>query len=144
MATAIYDSGVKPEIELFDTGDIELCRDLMADGGLKMPAMASLVHGTKYGMPSTPETMAFVKSRLPAGIEWTGFGVGRMAFPMLVQSWLLGGHIRIGMEDTVHIGKGQLTSSNGELVEKARWLIEKLGGTLASSDEAREMLSLKR
>jgi uncharacterized protein (DUF849 family) len=144
MATAIYDSGVKPEIELFDTGDIELCRDLMADGGLKMPAMASLVHGTKYGMPSTPETMAFVKSRLPAGIEWTGFGVGRMAFPMLVQSWLLGGHIRIGMEDTVHIGKGQLTSGNGELVEKARWLIEKLGGTLASSDEAREMLSLKR
>jgi uncharacterized protein (DUF849 family) len=144
MAAAIYDSGVKPEIELFDTGDIELCHDLLADGSLKMPAMASLVHGTKYGMPSTPETMAFARSRLPAGMQWTAFGVGRMAFPMLVQAWLLGGHIRIGMEDTVYVGKGELTTGNAQLVEKARWLVEKLGAELASSDEAREILNLKK
>jgi uncharacterized protein (DUF849 family) len=143
MAAAIYEAGVKPEIELFDTGDIELCRDLFADNALRIPAMASLVHGVKYGMPSTPEMMAFAKSRLPADVQWTGFGVGRMAFPMLVQSWLLGGHIRIGMEDTVYVGKGQLTKGNGELVEKARWLIEKLGGDLATSEQARDLLALK-
>jgi uncharacterized protein (DUF849 family) len=144
MAAAIYDSGDKPENEFYDTGDIELCRDLFADGTLRAPALASLVHGTKYGMPSTPETMAFVKSQLPGNMQWTGFGVGRMAFPMLVQSWLLGGHIRIGMEDTVYVGKGQLTTGNGELVEKARWLIEKLGGQLATSEQARDILDLKR
>jgi len=144
MAAAIYDSGVKPEIELFDTGDIELCRDLMAEGALKMPAMASLVHGTKYGMPSTPQMMMLAKSRLPDGMQWTAFGVGRMAYPMLVQSWLLGGHVRIGMEDTVYIDKGRLTRGNGEMVEKARWLIEKLGGSLATSEQARDILKLKR
>jgi len=144
MAAAIYDSGVKPEIELFDTGDIELCRDLMAEGALKMPAMASLVHGTKYGMPSTPQMMMLAKSRLPDGMQWTAFGVGRMAYPMLVQSWLLGGHVRIGMEDTVYIDKGRLTRGNGEMVEKARWLIEKLGGSLATSEQARGILKLKR
>jgi uncharacterized protein (DUF849 family) len=144
MAAAIYDSGVKPEIELFDTGDIELCRDLMAEGALKMPAMASLVHGTKYGMPSTPETMMLAKSRLPDGMQWTAFGVGRMAYPMLTQSWLLGGHVRIGMEDTVYLDKGRLAQGNGEMVEKARWLVEKLGGALATSEEARDILNLKR
>jgi len=143
MAAAIYDSGVKPEIELFDTGDIELCRDLMAEGALKMPAMASLVHGTKYGMPSTPEMMMHAKSRLPDGMQWTAFGVGRTAYPMLVQSWLLGGHVRIGMEDTVYLDKGRLAQGNGEMVEKARWLVEKLGGALATSEEARDSLKLK-
>lgn len=70
--------------------------------------------------------------------------IGRMAFPMLIQSRLLGGHVRIGMEDTVYLDKGKLTNGNAELVDKARWLIEKLGGALASSDEARDRLGLRR
>jgi uncharacterized protein (DUF849 family) len=142
MAEAIYEVGVKPEIELFDSGDIHLARDLFADGTLKSPAIACLVLGVKYGFPATAETMMFAKSSLPEGVTWTGFGIGRAAFPMLVQSWILGGQLRIGMEDTVHIGKGKLTSGNGELVEKARWLIEGLGGELASAEEARERLGL--
>jgi uncharacterized protein (DUF849 family) len=133
MAEAIYASGVKPEIEVFDSGDIHLCRDLIAEGALKLPAMCCLVLGVKYGFPSTAETMAFAKSLLPEQMMWAGFGIGRAAFPMLVQSWILGGQLRIGMEDTVHVGKGKLTSGNGELVEKARWLIESLGGELASA-----------
>ena len=143
MAEAIYGAGVKPEIELFDSGDIHLARDLFGDGTLKLPAMACLVLGVKYGFPATSETMMFAKSLLPEGVAWTGFGIGRAAFPMLVQSWNLGGQLRIGMEDTVHIAKGQLTKGNGELVEKARWLIEGLGGELASAEEARERLGLK-
>jgi uncharacterized protein (DUF849 family) len=143
MAEAIYGAGVKPEIEFFDSGDIHLGRDLLTEGALKVPAMACLVLGTKYGFPATPEAMMFAKSSLPEGFVWTGFGIGRAAFPMLVQSWILGGQLRIGMEDTVHIAKGKLTGGNGELVEKARWLIESLGGELASAEEARERLGLK-
>ena len=142
MAEIIYDCGVKPELELFDSGDIELARDLLAAGSLRLPAIASLVLGVKYGFPATPRTMAFAVDQLPSDITWTGFGVGRAAFPMLVQSYLLGGHVRIGMEDTVKIDKNTLVSSNAELVTKARWLLEKLGGEIASSDEAREMIGL--
>lgn len=144
MAEVMYDVGVKPELELFDTGDIHLAQDLFAKGVLKKPAMACLVLGVKYGFPATPETMMFARSMLPAEVDWTGFGIGRAAFPMLAQSWILGGNVRIGMEDTVHIAKGKLTSGNGELVEKARWIVESMGGELASAEEARDRLGLKR
>lgn len=142
MAEAIYGAGVEPELELFDSGDIQLARDLFADGTLRAPAMACLVLGVKYGFPATPETMAYAKSLLPRDVEWTGFGIGRFAYSMLVQSWLLGGNVRIGMEDTVHIEKGQLASGNAELVDKAAWLVRRLGGSLASADQARERLGL--
>ena len=143
MAAAMYDVGVKPELELFDTGDIHLMNDLFAKGVLKKPAMACLVLGVKYGFPATAETMLFARSQLPPEVEWTGFGIGRAAFPMLAQSWILGGNVRIGMEDTVHIAKGKLTSGNGELVEKARWIVEAMGGELATPEEARERLGLR-
>ena len=142
MAEAIYGAGVKPEIELFDSGDVHLLGRLFADGVLRKPAMASLVLGVRYGFPATGETMAFAKSLLPADVAWTGFGIGRSAFSMVAQSWILGGHIRIGMEDTVHIARGRLTAGNAELVEKARWIVEAMGGELASPQEAREMLGL--
>ena len=142
MAHVINDLGVKPEIELFDSGDIHLCADLIANGTLKTPAMACLVLGIKYGFPATGETMMYAKSILPHAIEWTGFGVGRLAFPMLAQSWILGGNVRIGMEDTVHIAKGKLTSGNAELCAKARQIVEAMGGELASVDEARKRLGL--
>lgn len=144
MATAIYESGSKPELEFFDSGDIQIAHDLLKEGVLKSPAMACIVLGVKYGFSATAETMIYAKSQLPEDIEWTGFGIGRMAFPMVAQSWILGGNVRIGMEDTVHVAKGKLTSGNAELVEKARWIVEKLGGELASADEARERLELKR
>jgi uncharacterized protein (DUF849 family) len=142
MAKAIYDCGVKPEIELFDGGDIELARDMFADGSLRTPAMASLVLGVSYGFPANTEAMMYARNRLPSGVAWTGFGVGRAAFPMLAQAYILGGHVRVGMEDTVYVERGRLTSGNAELVEKAWWLIAKMGGELASSEEARSMLGL--
>ena len=144
MAEAIYDSGAKPELELFDSGDIELARDMFADGSLRAPAMASLVLGVKYGFPANTETLLFARNRLPPHVAWTGFGVGRAAFPMLAQAHVLGGHVRVGMEDTVYVDRGRLTSGNAELVEKAHWLIAKLGGEIATSDEARKMLALRQ
>jgi uncharacterized protein (DUF849 family) len=144
MAEAIYDSGAKPEIELFDSGDIELARDMFADGSLRTPAMASLVLGVKYGFPANTETMLFARNRLPPDVAWTAFGVGRAVFPMLAQAYVLGGNVRVGMEDTVYVDRGCLTSGNAELVEKARWLVTKLGGEIAGSQEARNMLALRR
>ena len=142
MAEIINDAGVKPELELFDTGDIEMARDFLKAGTLRRPAMCSIVTGVKYGFPATPDALAFAARRLPDDAAWTGFGIGRMAFPMLVQSWLLGGHVRIGMEDTSYIARGKLTAGNGELTERARDLLEKLGGEVASPDEARNLLGL--
>ena len=136
--------GAKPEIELFDSGDIELMRDMFADGSLRTPAMASLVLGVKYGFPANTETMLFARNRLPPDVAWTGFGIGRAAFPMLAQAYILGGNVRVGMEDTVYVERGRLTSGNVELVEKAHWLITKLGGEIATSEEARDMLELRR
>jgi uncharacterized protein (DUF849 family) len=132
-----------PELEFFDSGDMALARDLQAEGVLRTPGIACIVLGVKYGFAATPETMFYARSRVPEGIRWTGFGIGRAAFPMLAQSFILGGNVRIGMEDTVHIGPGKLTSGNGELVEKARWIIEALGGALMSPDEARSALGLR-
>ena len=142
MASAIYDSGVMPELEFFDSGDIALGRDLVADGTLKVPALACLVLGVKYGFTPSAETMLYAKSLLPPGLHWAGFGIGRAAFPMLAQSYILGGNVRIGMEDTVYIEKGKLTSGNAELVEKAVRILKELGGEPASADEARSILKL--
>jgi uncharacterized protein (DUF849 family) len=142
IAEAMYESGVLPELELFNSGDIEFARDLIADGTLRTPAMACLVLGVKYGLAATPQTMAHAVQSLPPDMEWTAFGVSRHAFPMVAQAWLLGGNVRIGMEDTVRLSRDQKCRSNAELVEKARWIVEQLGGELASADEARERLGL--
>ena len=144
MAEAMYGVGVKPEIEMFDSGDIHLANDLFAKGVLKKPAMACFVLGVKYGFPATTEALMLARSMVDDKVEWTAFGIGRAAFPMLAQSWILGGNCRIGMEDTVHIAKGKLTSGNGELVDKARSVIEALGGELATAEEARERLGLSK
>jgi uncharacterized protein (DUF849 family) len=143
MAAAIYESGAVPEIELFDSGDIHLMSDFLTEGVLRGPLLVSLVLGVKYGFPATPAAMSFAKSTLRHDTVWTGFGVGRSAFPMLAQSFLLGGMVRIGLEDTVNIARGQLAKGNGELVEKARHIIELLGGEIMRADEARKMLKLR-
>jgi uncharacterized protein (DUF849 family) len=144
MAERMYAAGVKPEIEVFDTGDLVMAQDLVAEGTIKLPALFQIVTGVKYGMPSTPETMQLAKSLLPANCEWAAFGAGRHAFTMLAQAFILGGHCRIGMEDTVHLSRGNPAPSNAALVEKAVRIIRELGGNIASVEEARSILSLSR
>lgn len=143
MAGRMYAAGVKPELEVFDTGDLVMAQDLVADGTLKLPALVQIVTGIKYGMPSRPETILLAKSMLPKDCEWAAFGAGRHAFPMLAQAFILGGHCRIGMEDTIHLSKGTLAPSNAALVEKAVRIIRDLGGKVATPAEARDLLGLK-
>lgn len=143
MAGRMYAAGVKPEVEVFDTGDLVLGQDLVADGTLKLPALFQIVTGIKYGMPSTPEAMLLAKSLLPKHCEWAAFGAGRHAFPMLAQAFILGGHCRIGMEDTVHLARSMPAPSNAALVEKAVRIINELGGKIATVAEARDLLGLR-
>jgi uncharacterized protein (DUF849 family) len=85
----------------------------------------------------------FGKSLIPSGMHWSAFGIGRMAFPVVAQAWLLGGHVRIGLEDTIYLDKGVLAPSNAALVLRAKEMIQHLGGALASSKQARELWGLR-
>lgn len=142
MAEGIYGAGVKPEIEIFDSGDLHMVKDFVARGIIKTPLMVQMVLGVRFGAVANPETMAFLVSQLPEGTEWAAFGIGRLAFPMLAQAYLLGGHVRIGMEDTAYIRKGEHCTSNVQLVEKALGIVDSLGGSIASPTEARIILGL--
>ena len=142
MAARIRAAGVLPELELFDSGDCHLARDLIAEGVLQGPPLCTLVLGVKYGFDASPETMLYARDLLPPGSTWTGFGIGRSEFPMVAQAWLLGGHVRVGMEDNLYMSKGVLAKTNAELVTHAANILKSLGATIASSSEARELLKL--
>ncbi len=144
MADIIRNAGVLPEIEVFDTGDIQLANQFLQERRLAEPALFQIVLGVRYGAIATPETLMYMKSLLPAGAHWAAFGVGRWEFPMLAQAWLLGGHVRVGLEDNIYLEKGVLAASNTVLVEKAVRILRELGGTIATAGEAREILGLKK
>jgi len=143
MAQMARDAGVKPEIELFDAGDVVLAAHLINKGALDGPGMYSFVMGLNFTIPADPESMLYLRNRLPAGAQWQGFGIGRNQFPMAMQSALLGGHVRVGMEDNAYISRGTFAKSNAEQVVKARHLVESLGPTIASPAQARAILGLK-
>lgn len=144
MAERIYAAGVKPELEVFDTGDIRLAHALIKEGTLRTPALFQIVTGVDYGMAANPQALAYAQSLLPEDCEWAAFGASRMAFPMVAQAFLLGGHCRIGMEDTVYLSKGVKAPDNAALVAKAARIVDDLGGRVATVNEARELLGITR
>ncbi len=143
MAAAIRDAGVHPELEIFDSGQIELARAFQTEGLLPSPALFQLCLGLRWGAPATAGMLLAMKERLPVGSNWAAFGPGKTAFPMVAHAFLLGGHVRTGLEDNLHIGPGELASGNGQLVERASNIIELLGGRVANPAEARELLNLR-
>jgi uncharacterized protein (DUF849 family) len=143
MATAIHDAGVKPELEVFDPSHIMLARQLIRSGHVTSPSLAQICLGVGGGAPATPETMIYMRNLLPPDCTWFTFGVGPHQFPMVAQALLLGGHVRVGMEDNLYLAHGQLAPSNAALVEKAVRIIEMMEDTVATAAEAREMLGLR-
>jgi uncharacterized protein (DUF849 family) len=143
MATLVRAAGVKPEIELFDSGDAVLAKHLIKQGVLDGPGIYSFVMGLNFTMPADTETMTYIRNLLPAGAQFQGFGIGRNQFPMAMQSLLLGGHVRVGMEDNVYERKGVFFKSNAEQVQKARHMIDALGAGIASPAQARRILNLR-
>ena len=144
MAARIYKAGALPELELFDSGDLQLAKYLLHHGVLKSPALFQLVLGVRFGAPADAQTLCYLSSQLPPGSVWAAFGIGRAEFPILAQAWLLGGHVRVGLEDNVFIREGELARNNAHLVEKAVNIVESLGGSIATPDEARVILGLPR
>src|SRR6185312_15743269 len=143
MANEIYKAGAKPELEVFDSGDIQLANVLLASGVLKSPPLFQIVMGVRYGFISTPQTLMYAHSLLPKDAMWAAFAIGRWEFPMLTQAWFLGGHVRVGMEDNAYISKGKLTPGNAALCEKAVRILDDLGAELATAKEARAILGLR-
>jgi uncharacterized protein (DUF849 family) len=142
MAKITQDLGVKPELEVFDLGQVRLARALVDEGLIDAPPMFQLCLGIPWGAGADTETMAAMKQALPADAVWAGFGISRMQMPMVAQAMLLGGNVRVGLEDNIYLDRGVL-ATNGMLVERAVEIIERLGGKVLSPDEARKKIGLK-
>jgi uncharacterized protein (DUF849 family) len=141
MAVAIRDAGVIPELEVFEAGHLLLARRMIEAGHIKPPGMFQICLGIAWGQPATPEAMHYMRGMLPPASPWFAFGISLHQFPMVAQAVLLGGHVRVGLEDNIYLGKGQLAPSNAALVEKAAGIIEILGDYVATPAEARKMLA---
>jgi 3-dehydrocarnitine:acetyl-CoA trimethylamine transferase len=141
MAVAIRDAGVIPELEVFEAGHLLLARRMIETGHVKPPGLFQICLGIAWGQPATPEAMHYMRSMLPPASPWFAFGISLHQFPMVAQAVLLGGHVRVGLEDNIYLGKGQLAPSNAALVEKAVGIIEILGDHVATPAEARRMLA---
>jgi uncharacterized protein (DUF849 family) len=104
--------------------------------------LCSFVMGVKYGFQPSPETVLYARNLLPKSSQFTAIGIGRSMFKMAAQSFLAGGHVRVGLEDSVYLSKGKLASSNASLVEKVARIVQDLGGDIATTSEARSILQL--
>src|SRR5437016_11331590 len=143
MAAAIRDAGVLPEPEVFETGHLLLAKKMIETGHIKPPGMFQLCLGISWGQPATPEAMTYMRNLLPPGSPWFAFGISLHQFPMVAQAVLLGGHVRVGLEDNIYLEKGKLAPSNAALVEKAVKIVEVLGDFVATPADAREILGLE-
>ncbi len=141
MAEVVQELRVKPELEVFDLGQIRLARSLIDDGLVDAPPMFQLCLGIPWGAGADTETMTAMKQALPGDAIWAGFGISRMQMPMVAQAVLLGGNVRVGLEDNIYLDKGVL-ASNGMLVERAIEIIERLGARVIGPDEARGIIGL--
>jgi uncharacterized protein (DUF849 family) len=142
MAAFIKQSGAKPELEVFDTGHARLARRLVEDGHIEAPPMFQLCLGIPWGAPATPESMIHMKSMLPPGALWAAFGISSAQMPMVAQAVILGGHVRVGLEDNLYLDKG-VFATNAQLVQRATEIIRAIGDRPATPNEAREILGLK-
>ena len=142
QATLLQEWGVKPEMEVFDLGHVRLARQLIAEELIDAPPLFQICLGIPWGAEADANSMIAMRNALPPGANWAGFGIGRMEMPMVAQAMLLGGNVRVGLEDNLYLDKGVL-ASNADLVTRAREVIERLGGKVATPDEARETLGLR-
>jgi uncharacterized protein (DUF849 family) len=138
----IQELGVKPELEIFDTGHMWFANQMYNEGLLDAPALYQICLGIPYGAPANTSSMENMVKMVPEGSNWAAFGIGAMQMPMAVQAVLLGGNVRVGLEDNLYLEKG-VFASNGSLVEKVGSLINHMGASVMSAKDARKKLGLK-
>ena len=141
-AKLIQDAGVRAELECFDLGHVWLAKQLVKEGLVDEPAWFQLCVGVPWAAEATPESLLAMRNALPEGAQWTALGIGRMQMPIAAQSMLLGGNVRVGLEDNLYLDRG-VFASNGQLVERAVTIVESLGARPLTPAETRAKLDLK-
>ncbi|MCL7748982.1 3-keto-5-aminohexanoate cleavage protein [Halalkalibacter alkaliphilus] len=142
QAKLVQESGVKPELECFDTGHIRFAKQLIEEGLVDGDPMFQFCLGIPWGADADVETMLYMKSRLPENAHWSAFGIGRMQMPIMLQTAMLGGNVRVGLEDNLYLDKG-VFARNDQLVEKAVNLISSNGIGIMTPQEARKQYGLR-
>jgi uncharacterized protein (DUF849 family) len=140
-AGILRDLGVKAELEIFDTGNLWFTQQMIKEGLIPDPALIQLCCGIPYGVPADTGHLLAMVNALPAGCVWTSFGISRMQMPWVAQSILLGGNVRVGLEDNLYLSRG-VYASNAQLVQKARSIIEAMGAKAITPAQARERLKI--
>ncbi|MCB2287651.1 3-keto-5-aminohexanoate cleavage protein [Clostridium algidicarnis] len=135
--------GVKPEVEVFDKGMIDMAIRLQKKGFIKSPMHFNFVLGVNGGISASPRDLVFMAGSIPSESTFTVSGIGRNEFPMAAMAIIMGAHVRVGYEDNVYLSKGVLAKSNGELVSKVARLANELGREIANPSETRKILGLK-
>jgi uncharacterized protein (DUF849 family) len=143
MGSMMEDLGVKPEIEAFDTGHLWLAKNLVEKGILKSPALVQLCMGIPWGAPNDLNTFMAMVNNVPNGWNWSAFSIGRNEMPYVAASVLAGGNVRVGLEDNLWLGKGEL-ATNEALVARAVTIVEAMGSSIMGPTEVREKLGLTK
>ncbi len=141
MAKGIKDLGVKPEVEVFDTGDLVLLNELVNEGLIDNPALVQLCMGIPYGAPNDVSTFQAMVNNLPPGANFSAFSISRFQLPYAALSPLMGGNVRVGLEDNLYLSRGQL-ATNGQLVARAKTLLESMNIQVMTPAEVRDKLGL--
>jgi uncharacterized protein (DUF849 family) len=143
MARRIQELGVRPELEVFDSGHLVLVKELIGEGLIDDPVLIQLCMGIPYGAPDDPTTLMSMVGLLPAGCVFSAFSIGRMQLPYVALAALAGGNVRVGLEDNIYLSRGEL-ATNRELVERAVTILEAMNARVLGPDEVRAKLGLRR
>lgn len=142
LAARMRETGTKPELEIFHTGMIGTCLKLAEEGLIEAPLYFQFVLGAAGYAPGTPAELLGMLGQIPPGSPWSVAGIGRSSVPMIAMGIMLGGHVRVGLEDQVYYRRGELAMTNAQLVARAVRLAEEFGRQVATPTEARELLAL--
>jgi len=142
MARKVQELGVRPELEVFDTGHLVLVKELIQEGLIDRPLLIQLCMGIPYGAPDDPTTLMALVSRLPPGAVYSAFSIGRKQLPYVAMAALAGANVRVGLEDNIWLSRGVL-ATNGQLVERAVTILASMNATVLGPDAVREQLQLR-
>jgi uncharacterized protein (DUF849 family) len=142
MARRVQQLGVRPELEVFDTGHLVQVHELIADGLIESPPLIQLCTGIPYGAPDDLGTLLAMVNRLPENAIYSAFSIGRMELPFAALAPLVGANVRVGLEDNLYLSRGQL-ATNGELVARAVEILEAMNVRVLGPEEVREKLALR-
>jgi uncharacterized protein (DUF849 family) len=143
MARQVQALGVKPELEVFDTGHLVMVKEMRREGLLDDPVLIQLCMGIPYGAPDDPLTLLSMVHQVPPGAVFSAFSIGRMQLPFVAMAALAGGNVRVGLEDNLYLGRGVL-ATNGQLVERAATILTAMGARVLSPAAVREKLKLAK